>query len=282
MAKTEICAALIVLIVSAQLAAGEQTSPPAPQRESGVAWSQSYDVGTKVAAMEKSPILLFFTASWCPWCQKLEREALAEPKVISELRPFVCVKLDVDKNHDVAMAYGVVSMPRVVVINTQNEIVGDWLGYRDAKAFLQLLTDTKPYLNTAAGTKKAPQVGQPGDGPSGEGQAPQAVPQGPAPLTDLLGHKEPKVRQNAMDTLLKSGPAVLPGMLDALEHEYLGVRIAAWKIIRTLSKADLSFDPWGPGAERAEEVRKLRGQLGIAPQTPPSPPIPAPSGPATE
>ena len=276
MAKTNICAAFILFIISAPLAAEEQMTSPAPRQESRLAWSQSYDVGAKVAAMEKSPLLLFFTASWCPWCRKLEQEVLAEPKVMSELRKFVCVKLDVDENHDVAMAYGVVSMPRVIVINTQNEIIGDWLGYRDTKAFLQLLADVQPYLNAAAGTKKAPPVGRPAEGSAGEGQMPQTLPQGPAQLTDLLGHKEPKIRQNAMDALLKSGPAVLPAMLDALEHEYLGVRIAAWKIIRTQGKTDLSFDPWGPGAQRAEEVKKLREQLKYASQTPSSPQKPAP------
>ncbi len=276
MAKTKLCAAFILCIVSALPAGEEQTSSPAPRPESSLAWSQSYEAGTKVAAMEKRPLLLFFTASWCPWCRKLEQEVLVEPKVMSELRKFVCVKLDVDKNHDVAMAYGVVSMPRVIVVNTQNEIIGDWLGYRDAKAFLQLLADTRPYLNAAAGTKKAPQVGRPAERPAAEGQTPQTLPQGPTQLTDLLGHKEPKIRQNAMDTLLKSGPAVLPEMLDALEHEYLGVRIAAWKIVRTLSKTELSFDPWGPAAQRAEEVKKLREQLKTASQTPPKSPKPTP------
>jgi thioredoxin 1 len=277
MAKTEICAAFIVLVMSAQLAAGEQAKSPSAERESSLAWSQSYDVGAKVAAMEKSPVLLFFTASWCRWCEKLEREVLVEPKVVSELRKFVCVRLDVDKNHDVAMAYGVVSIPRIVVLNTQNEIIGDWLGYRDAKAFLQLLADTQPYLNTTVGTRKAPQVGRPAEGSGGEGQRmPQAIPQGPAQLTDLLGHKEPKVRQNAIDSVLKGGPGMLPVVLDALEHEYLGVRITAWKVIRTLSKTDLSFDPWASSAERAEEVKKLREQLKAVSPAPVSASAPTP------
>jgi hypothetical protein len=162
------------------------------------------------------------------------------------------------------------------VVNTQNEIIGDWLGYHDARAFLQLLADIQPYLNTTVGTKKAPQVGRPVEGPGGEEQTPQTTTQGPAQLTDLLGHKEPEIRQNAIDNLLKGGPAVLPAMLDALEHEYLGVRIAAWKIIRALNKTDLLFDPWGPRPERAENVKKLREQLKIVPQTPSSPPMPTP------
>ena len=269
MAKIRACSALVLFILSAKTMAAQAASPPPAERASGVAWSQSYEVGTKVATMEKSPVLLFFTASWCRWCEKLEREVLVEPKVVSELRKFVCVKLDVEKNHDAAMAYGVVSMPRIVVINTQGEIIGDWLGYHDVGEFLQLLTDIRPYTNTAVGTKKAPQVGQPGQGQGDVNPPSQTTPRNPAQLTDLLGHKDPKIRQNAINVLLKGGPAVVPAALDALEHEYLGVRIAAWRIIRTLSKTDLSFDPWGPRSQRTEEVKKLREQLDKVPQSPP-------------
>jgi thiol-disulfide isomerase/thioredoxin len=268
MTRNSAFTALITLILSTQGMAAEQTPPPA-QRETGVIWSQSYDVGTKVAAMEKSPVLLFFTASWCQWCQKLERQVLAEPKVLSELRKFVCVKLDVEKNHDTAMAYGVISIPRIVIINTQGEIVGDWLGYRDASELLQLLTDIRPYTNATVGTRKAPQVSPPAQGRSDVNQPSRAAPRDPGQLTDLLGHKDPKIRQNAINTLLKGGPSVLPAMLDALERDYLGIRIAAWKIIRTLSRTDLSFDPWGPRRQRDEEVKKLREQLNKAPQLPP-------------
>jgi len=277
MARIRACAVLILLAGATQLAAAEQTPSPPAEQEGGVVWSQSYEVGTKVAAMEKSPILLFFTASWCSWCRKLEREVLVEPEVMSELRKFICVKLDVDKNHDVAMAYGVVSMPRIIVVNTRNEIIGDWLGYRDTEEFLQLLTDIRPYVNETVGAKKAPQVSRPAEGSTGGNQASQMSPQEPAQLMDLLGHKELKVRQNAISILLKGGPTVLPVMLDALEHEYLGVRIAAWRIIRTLNKTELSFDPWGPRPERAEEVKKLREQLKNAPSAAPSAEIPSPS-----
>ncbi|MBN1510238.1 MAG: thioredoxin family protein [Sedimentisphaerales bacterium] len=270
MARTDACAAIVLLLASALLPAAGKTSSRPAEREGSVTWSQSYDVGTQVAAMEKSPVLLFFTASWCPWCHRLEREVLVEPKVASELRKFVCVKLDVDKNHDVAMAYGVASMPRIVVINTHREIIGDWLGYHDAGEFLRLLGDIQPYVNETAGTKKAPQVGRPvGSSLPANGASPATAPDDLAGLTELLGNKEPSIRQNAMKIVLKNGSSALSAMLDALDHEYLGVRIAAWKIVRTLTKTDLSFDPWAPLAERAEQVRNLWEQLKVTPSASP-------------
>lgn len=265
MAKSRIATVLILSIAAAQLFAAEPTDSPAPaESTTGVVWSQSYDVGMKVAQMEKSPILLFFSASWCPWCRKLEQGVLTQPQVTSELRKLVCVKLDVDKNRDVSLAYGITSLPRIIVVNTYGEIVGDWLGYHDAKEFLQLVSDIQPYLTAAAGARKAPQVAKPAaEGPSTQNDRQvQTVPDDPNRLMDLLGNKEPKIRLNVIDILVKGGVAVLPAMLDTLNHEYLGVRITAWKIIRTLSPTKVEFDPWAPQAERAEAVKKLQENLG--------------------
>jgi thiol-disulfide isomerase/thioredoxin len=272
MSRNRVVATFITLVALAHLAwAGQTNSPPASAgQQGGVAWSQSYEVGLNVARMQQLPLLVFFTASWCPWCHKLEQEVLTQPRVLQELRKFICVKLDAEKSRDVAMAFGVVSLPRIVVVNTHGEIIGDWLGYRDANEFLDLVADVLPYATTAAGVRKAPSILPPAKAPHNNSPPVSTVPPAPAQLTDLLGHKEPKIRQNAANILVKGGPAVLPVMVDALEHEYLGVRIAAWKIIRTLSGTDLDFDPWAPLAERTEAIKRLHRQIEKPPQPAPA------------
>jgi len=274
MPETKNCIMLILAIAGGQLLAAQPADSPAP----AVVWSQSYDVGMKVAQMEQSPILLFFSASWCPWCRKLEQGVLTQPQIASELREFICVKLDVDKNRDVALAYGITSLPKIIVVNTYGEIVGDWLGYRDAKEFLQLIADIQPYLNTSAGARKTPQVVKAAtEGPSTQNDRQiQAVPNDPNRLMDLLGHKEPKIRLNVIDILVKSGVAILPAMLDTLNNDYLGVRITAWKIVRTLSPTKVEFDPWASRAERAEAIKKLQEELGGPKEKAPAADTPVP------
>ncbi len=281
MPKTKTWIVLIVAIAVVQICAAQPADSPAPaESATGVVWSQSYDVGMKVAKMEQSPILLFFSASWCPWCRKLEQGVLTQPQVTSELRRFICVKLDTDKNRDVARAYGITSLPRIIVVNTYGEIIGDWLGYRETKEFLQLVADIQPYLNSPAGAGKAPQVVKSvPEGPSTQNDRQiQAVPDDPNRLMDLLGHKEAQIRLNVIDLLVKSGIAILPGMLDTLNNDYLGVRITAWKIVRTLSPTKVEFDPWASRAERAEAIKKLQEELG-GPKTKSTPVDgPAPQG----
>jgi thiol-disulfide isomerase/thioredoxin len=62
-------------------------------------------------APEARPVVVQFTASWCPHCQKI---APAFAKLQSE--GFDVIQLDVDKNPGKAQSYGVSTIPAVLVI----------------------------------------------------------------------------------------------------------------------------------------------------------------------
>jgi thioredoxin-related protein len=229
--------------------------------EANVAWTRSYQEARKAAKLENRSMMLFFTASWCPWCHKMEDETLNQEEVASSLRRFVCMKIDVDKYRDIALAYAVSSLPRTIVINTHDEMVGDWLGYRDVEQFLDLLDQIAPYLASAAGVRKVPEIGRTSGTSVPANRLPNIAPADPNQYLDWMGHRDRDIRQRAMAALREKGSACLPIVLAALEHEYLGVRIAACKILDGLKITDLEFDPWAPQAERGEAVRKLREQL---------------------
>ena len=74
------------------------------------------------------------------------------------MNKYVRIKVDVDKERSVAFAYGVNSLPRTIVINLHQEIVGDWLGYQEAKEFTEMLEDVDEYLEKEIGAIKMPDV----------------------------------------------------------------------------------------------------------------------------
>jgi hypothetical protein len=80
---------------------------------------------------------------------------------------------------------------------------------------------------------------------------------------DLLGHRKPAIRANAMATLVNSGDKSMPTVAAALESRYLGTRIAAWKVLRILKGSQLEFDPWAPAPERAQAAAKIKARLGL-------------------
>ncbi len=84
--------------------------------------------------------------------KKWKTEVFTDPQVIKELEKFVCVQIDVDKQADIAKAYKIKSLPRTIVINIYDEIVGDWLGYHEASDYFKLLRDIDEYTHTKTGT----------------------------------------------------------------------------------------------------------------------------------
>jgi thiol-disulfide isomerase/thioredoxin len=239
-------------------------APAAPVSgdKTGVMWYPSYQDGMKAAKANKRPALIKFGASWCGWCRKMDQEVFAQPPIATELGKFVCIKVDTEKDQGLALAYAVRSLPRVLVINTHDEIVGDWLGFRDADEFLALILDIQQYTHTAMGTTPVPK-NIPTSSRTAQAQAQAELdPNALKEPSYLLGHKDPTLRRKAVEAWVARGREGLPTIIQLLGHDYLGVRIAAWAVIRQLKITDIQFDPWAPRLLRAQTVEKLRAKIG--------------------
>ncbi len=238
---------------------GDQMEPGA---RVGVMWYHSYQDGMKAAQARDRPVLIKFSANWCAWCKKMDHEVLAQPLIATELGKFVCIKVDTDKDQGLALAYAVRSLPRILVVNTHDEIVGDWLGYRDTDAFLALIRDIQQYTRTAMGTTPIPKNIRLS---SHTAQANAQVDADPNALKEpsyLLGHKDPTLRRAAVEAWVAKGPKALATIIELVAHDYLGVRISAWNVMRELKVTDIPFDPWAPRALRAQMIEKLKANIG--------------------
>lgn len=257
--KIAIFAGIVLALSSSLIQALEKPSPPKQPKKEAIVWYRDYHQAMKNAQLRKRPVLIKFGADWCGWCERMDVEVFVEPKIVADLKGYTCIKIDVDKQAPIARAYGLRSLPRILVVNTHQEIVGDWLGYRDADKVLRLLQDLKPALRTPMGTTPIPK-GIPSTIPQTRTKA-LAGSTATTPLLQL-GHPDPAIREQAAAAFLTQDLDILPKLVSWLEHEYLGVRIAAWKILRQLhTGADLSFDPWAPQAERAVALAKLKTQI---------------------
>ncbi len=228
-------------------------------------WFDSYQAGISAAQAQKRPVLIKFEAEWCSWCKKMDREVFVQPQIIKSLENYVCIKIDVDKQRNVALAYKIRTLPRIIVVNTHDEIVGDWIGYRDPAEFSKLLKDVWEYTHMQAGTTRIPKVREDVTKPNQLFEAVKINRSDTDGLISLLGHKNPGIRNEAINALVKGGLKAMPTVVPALDSKYLGTRIAAWQVVGKLKRAQYKFDPWAPSDERAEALRKLKAQLGPSP-----------------
>ena len=75
----------------------------------------------KEVLQNEKPILVDFYANWCGPCKMvgpiLERLGSTE-------ETFDIAKIDVDQNQDLAIKYGVQSIPNMILFNNGNKIIG--------------------------------------------------------------------------------------------------------------------------------------------------------------
>ena len=87
--------------------AGDQRSGAFPWFYNG----SGYQKASKASAGR--PVLLYFHATWCPYCKKLEREVFSNGAVKGYLNDVVKVKIDAEKEGRLSKKYRVDAYPRV-------------------------------------------------------------------------------------------------------------------------------------------------------------------------
>lgn len=257
---------MIVTVIAASAAAETPASAKktaaakstVPAEKSAVKWYDSYKTAVEMAKFENKPLLVDFNAKWCGWCDKMDKEVLSHKDITSKLQKFVCVKIDIDKDRRTAYGYGVTSLPRIIVVNTHSEIVGDWLGYHGRDDFSKLLDGVVEYLNQKTGALEAPKVSASDD------KAAVAVKKVSLDLSSIdvvieqLASKDPAVRKAVITHLAAKPKQALSIAAAGLSSKYLGIRIASWELMKKIKRPEIDFDPWASTKQRNESLKRLK------------------------
>lgn len=93
---------------------------------SEIAWVTDLEQARLLSTQTGKPLLLDFTASWCPPCQVMKHEVWPDPKVAELVEEnYIPVLLDVDDltNRPIAQKYGVSSIPSIFVTSADGQIL---------------------------------------------------------------------------------------------------------------------------------------------------------------
>ena len=90
--------------------------------------------------------MIDFMAQWCPPCKKMDQETFSDQNVIEKLNEFVLLKIDVDKQQDVAKKYngnarkyGGMGIPNILFLDKEKNIVHRIVGFHDADQLISVM-----------------------------------------------------------------------------------------------------------------------------------------------
>lgn len=104
-------------------------------KSEGIEWFLFED-GLKKAKAENKPLMIHFTADWCTWCKKLEAEAFKNQDIISLSKSFVPVKVDCDKEGEIAKKFQIRGLPTILFTSPDGNLIHQVIGYRATDVFL--------------------------------------------------------------------------------------------------------------------------------------------------
>lgn len=109
-------------IIFAILAALTLALSAAAQGEA-INWQTDYKQALASARETGKPLMLDFSASWCKPCKAMERDFWVRADVVEATKPFIAVKLDLDKERFLAAKYGVQAIPFVAFTDPLGNMV---------------------------------------------------------------------------------------------------------------------------------------------------------------
>ena len=113
-----------------------------------------YEEGMLTAGSMEKPVIIDFYADWCPPCVAMEEGTYPDPRVVSEMRDFVAIKVDTQKRIDIESKYGIAYYPTVVFLDSKGKEVSRHIGYLGPEDMVEEIKQSRVKL-----PKEAPGFG---------------------------------------------------------------------------------------------------------------------------
>jgi thioredoxin-like negative regulator of GroEL len=244
---------LLALLFATSLAGGA-----APVRS--IEFHHSIEEARKAAKPER-PMVILFGASWCGWCRKMEADTLTASKVETIADKFLWVKVDVDKDPELATRYGADGVPVTVVVDNQGRVLGMQGGYIPPDKFVEFLTKSlaNPHPDELLPDLLARFV---------KSHAPAEEREATERLVQQLAKPARSGRDEILAAFQKKGAATWPLLLGLMANDRLSVRAAAAGALKHASKAGLPFHPFAESPVRQQQIAGWQKWLATHPAGP--------------
>jgi thiol:disulfide interchange protein len=106
-----------------------------------IPWRHDYAAALQEGKTSGKPILIDFSASWCPPCQRMKQTAWPDNRVVQlASSSYVALGLDVDDASAKAPAdkYGITEIPAILIVDSDGKVLkqGSFMSADELTAFL--------------------------------------------------------------------------------------------------------------------------------------------------
>lgn len=123
-----------------------------------VNWSHNVESALQEANQSRRLVFMKFTADWCGYCKKMERETFTRPTVADFVnKEFVPVLVDADKHRDLVQHLKIRGFPAMLIVSPEMVILERISGYQTEEKLMPMLRAAiaKHGMTAAAQTKTA-------------------------------------------------------------------------------------------------------------------------------
>lgn len=125
---------------------------PRGEEPAQVEWTD-FASGIERAKEEDRPMLVHFTAAWCGYCRKMDRETWTHPTVIREASTWIPVRVDIDSRQDLAGRYGIRGTPSQLVVAPSGRVLARAGGYQTPRELLDWLEEAEARVSGASAAR---------------------------------------------------------------------------------------------------------------------------------
>ena len=121
---------------------------PAPKGATPIEWEPSFEAALKKAETLGKPVMVDFYADWCSTCRRMKIETFPDAAVVAEARDFVNVQVNIEKRSDIARKYAVTSLPTILWLRSNGEVIMGLKGFSAPDTFARLLREARQKFST--------------------------------------------------------------------------------------------------------------------------------------
>jgi len=228
-----------------------------------IPWRYEPETAIPEAAKARLPALLVFTAPWCGYCRQMETTTWVDPRIEEAVKRYIAIKVDFDRNRELANAFQIRGIPAFVVLNRYGETVSVSSGYQDATQFGAWLeqhqseafdTISKTSKAAAAFTELEATLQSPEEAVRARGVA--------ALLESYIDKEDPlhPLAGQRLEKLFEESPLQAAGYL---KDSRLAVRLLFTNLFAAKFNDAFTFDPWAPVEERTAAADRWLEKLSV-------------------